>query len=65
VTTDTPGLTNSNKRVSLSFKLHGFHGVAVGHYGCYASGFRFDFHFANFTRFFLYFFSGLRVTFTG
>jgi len=33
-------------------------------YGCYANGFRFDSHLADFL-FFLYFFSGLRVTFMG
>jgi len=29
VTIDTPSLTQSNKRVSLSFKRRGSHGVAV------------------------------------
>jgi len=50
---DTPGLTQSNKRVSLPFKRCGSRGIAVLHYGRYANGFQFNF------------FSGSRVTFTG
>jgi len=55
---------NSNKRVGLSFKRRGSSGVAVLRYSWYANGFRFDSHLADLTFFFLYFFSGLRVTFT-
>ena len=51
---------NSNKRVSLSFKLGGSRGLRVLHYGCYANGFRFDFQL-----FFLNLFSGLGVKFRG
>jgi len=60
VTTDTPGLTqlNSNKKVSLSLKRRGSrHGVTVMHRGCYANGFQFDSHLANFNlNFFFTFF---------
>jgi len=69
VTTDMPGLTHSNIRVSLSFKLHGSRSLGLTlriTYGAsYANGFRFDSHHADFRCFFLYFFSGLRVTFKG
>jgi len=37
----------------------------VMYYGCYANGFRFDSHLANFDFFFYYFFSGLDGMFRG
>ena len=49
VTMDTPGLMQSNKRVCLSFKRRGSCGVVVMRYSCYANGFWFDSHLANFT----------------
>ena len=48
MTTDTPGLTQSNERVSLSFKRCGCRDVAVLHYGGYANGFQFESHLADF-----------------
>ena len=51
-------------RVSLSFKRCGSRGVVVRRYSYYANGFRFDSHLADFCVVcFLYFFSGLGVTF--
>jgi len=52
--------------VSLSGKWRVAHSVTVTCHGWYAGGFRFDSQLANF-RFvsFLYFFSGLGITFKG
>jgi len=55
---------NSNKKLSLSFKLRGCRSLRVMRYGCCASGFRFNSHLANFGFVFLLF-SGLCVMFRG
>ena len=60
---DTPSLTQSNKKVSLSFKRCVSHGVAAMRYCSYANGFWFDSHLADFPLLFL--FSGLHVPFMG
>jgi len=46
----------SNKRVGLSFKWHGSYSLGVMRYGCYANGFRFNSHLADFCFFFFTFF---------
>ena len=59
-------LMNSNNIVSFSGKRHTARSVTVMRYDCYANGFRFDSHLADFRFvFFLYFFSGLGVMFKG
>jgi len=63
------GYACPDKRVSLSFKRRTSRGVAFRRYVCYyanGNGFRFDSQPRDFTFFCLaYFFSCLRVTFTG
>ena len=59
VTTDTPGLTQSNKKVSLSLKQRGSRSLGVirySYYCMYANGFQFDSHLADFTFVFFNFF---------
>jgi len=49
---------NTKKKVTLLRKRYPAHGVMVRCYACYANGFRFDFHLADFSFFFLCFFAG-------